>query len=133
MKENSVLQIAEAKLFSNTEIRAESVPPVVEQIKRYEENVAEYEEEIINAYKDYVEIVNELFELHLPKPKDINNTVNLLIFDFDDTQKKGKLQDEVRKIKNYLDTDTSVHEIHVKGDVDKDKDRTILKQLFFDR
>lgn len=133
----AVLQIVEAKLFSNNEIRAKSVPSVVEQIKRYENNINKKAEEIINAYKDYVKIVNELFTenerftLNLPEPKKIKNTVNLLIFDFDDMQ-KGKLNDERIKIKNYLDTDTSVHKIYPRGNVGADKDRTILKQLFSD-
>lgn len=130
------LQIVEAKLFSNNEIRAKSnnIPKVVEQIKRYEENIKnpKNENEIINAYKDYVGIVNDLFGLKLPKPAIINKNVNLLIFDFDDKQ-KAKLEKEVKIIKECLNNDELVHKVYIRGNVGTDKDKTILKQLFKDR
>ncbi len=138
-KEKATLQIAEAKLYCNNEIRAQkgSVPSVVEQIKRYEKNIAKHEKEIINAYKDYVKIVNKLFTvnerftLNLPEPEKINNTVNLLIFDFDDKQGE-KLQKEVNVIKDCLSKkdDNLDHEIYKRGNVGNDRDQTILKKLF---
>lgn len=138
-KEKATLQIAEAKLYCNNEIRAQkgSVPSVVEQIKIYEKNIAKHEKEIITAYKDYVKIVNKLFTvnerftLNLPEPEKINNTVNLLIFDFDDKQRE-KLQKEVNVIKDCLSKkdDNLDHKIYIRGNVGNDRDQTILKNIF---
>ncbi len=138
-KEKATLQIAEAKLYCNNEIRAQkgSVPSVVEQLKSYEKNIAKHEKEIITAYKYYVKIVNKLFTvnerftLNLPEPEKINNTVNLLIFDFDDKQKE-KLKKEVNVIKDCLSKkdDNLDHEIYIRGNVGNDRDQTILEKLF---
>lgn len=106
----AALQIVEAKLFSNNEIRAEknSVPSVVGQIERYEKNIAAHGNKIITAYQNYVKIVNELFNLNLPEPQCINNNVNLLIFDFDDMQKE-KLKKEVKVLEENLNIHNKVY------------------------
>lgn len=126
---NATLQISEAKLFSNSEIRAQKnrVPSVARQINRYEKNIADHKNDIITAYKNYVKIVNELFGCHLSEPEKINPNVNLLIFDFDALQEK-KLKEEVDRIKANLNNDK--HKICIRGNVGTDKDKTILEQLF---
>ena len=53
--------------------------------------------EIIAAYKNYIEAINEIFGLRLPVPEKVEENVTLLIFGFDDDQKKGRLQKLILK------------------------------------
>jgi hypothetical protein len=54
-----------------------------------------------------VKIVNEIFGISLPEPIDFEKNVTLLIFGFDNDQKKGRLKSLILKnpvyrgIKNY--------------------------------
>jgi len=55
---------------------------------------------------------NSIFDLSLPKPIDIDDKVILLIFDFDEDQKKGGLQRNVTNNSNY-----SGIKVYTKGDI----------------
>jgi hypothetical protein len=46
-------------------------------------------------------IMNEIFNLSLPKPKNIEDKVTLLIFGFDNDQKSGRLKRLITKNKQY--------------------------------
>ena len=53
--------------------------------------------EILSSYSAHVDIINKLFapETLLPIPKDIDPVPRLLVFGFDEQQRKGKLKDEI--------------------------------------
>ena len=90
-RRHKTLKFVEAKLYANQEIRSNSKPRVIKQIERYNEQIRIKENEILDAYKDYLEIVKELFDVTLNEPVKVLPGVGLYIFDFDDDQKKGNL------------------------------------------
>ena len=94
------LTFCEAKHYSNPGIRCKpgKEPKVVTQIEGYERQIPNKKREIIEAYRNYVEIVNEMFSLHLPPPEHINPKVILLIFGFDKDQSYGKLKQSDEKV-----------------------------------
>jgi len=85
------LKFIEAKHYSNSEIWAENIPKVINQIKRYEKQIAKKKTEIIKAYTEYVTTINEIFKKNIPLPEKIEEKVTLLIFGFDRDQQKGRL------------------------------------------
>jgi len=103
--ENKNLMFYEAKEFSNNEIRAQKGkkdPEVFKQIERYKKqlNSVTKVNEIIEQYQKYVEIINSLFPDNspLPLPVAIDPDPRLLIFGFDNDQKNGRLQDNVKDL-----------------------------------
>ena len=92
------LLFVEAKLFANGAIRAKTNcrPKVVGQIKNYRHQVAERKHNMIAAYAAYTESVNALLDLNVPVPTSIIEEVPLLIVDFDDDQRKGRLKQNIR-------------------------------------
>jgi len=92
-KKQGLLQFIEVKLFKNHEIRSSdenSIPLVVAQIKRYEEQIAKKEKtEIIPAYRNYVKAINQIFEIDLPLPDKVEPKVPLLINGFKSTELKA--------------------------------------------
>ncbi|MBA2124014.1 hypothetical protein B9J78_03655 [bacterium Unc6] len=94
-KEKNRLIFCEVKHFSNSEIWAEKVEniKVVEQIRRYTDQIKDKEGQIIAAYNNYTKIVNDLFQISLPEPEKICPTVPLIIFGFDRDQLKGRFKD----------------------------------------
>jgi hypothetical protein len=95
------LLFIEAKKFDNDEIRAkDSHPPVIDQIERYQDTIKEKSIDILPTYQEYVNTLNKIFSgLNLPAPNRINDKIGLLIFDFDDDQKKGKLANIEKNLK----------------------------------
>lgn len=89
------LIFCEAKHFSNGEIWAEEGQdiPVVQQIRRYADQIKDKRERLLEAYTDYVGIVNDLFQLSLPPPETISPVVPLIIFGFDRDQLMGRFKD----------------------------------------
>jgi hypothetical protein len=100
-KNTKTLQFVEAKHFSNKEIWSRSTPKVITQLKRYESQIAKRKLEIRLEYTEYVRIVNGIFDTSLPEPEDIEDKVTLLIFGFDDDQKKGRLKKLITTNKEY--------------------------------
>lgn len=95
-KSTRTLQFVEAKHYSNTEIWSKTTPKVIKQIKGYEDNqIDKKEKKILKEYENYVKIINDLFQLNIPLPVDIDPKVTLLIFGFDHDQLSGKLKDLV--------------------------------------
>ena len=86
------LKFVEAKHYSNPEIWSNGTPKVIGQIKKYETQIKTNKTEIIAAYKNYMEAINSVFDLELPLPEKVEEKVALLIFGFDNDQKKGRLQ-----------------------------------------
>ena len=109
------LRFFEAKDFSNSEIRAvtDRTPKIVKQMKRYKTqlNSKTVRKELLSAYSVHVDVINQLFDLKefLPTPQDIDPVPRLLVFGFDEQQRKGKLKDEINRLEN--DYDLSVYAI----------------------
>ncbi|NOZ45162.1 MAG: hypothetical protein GXO79_00095 [Chlorobi bacterium] len=98
------LQFVEAKHYSNKEIRSTKKPDVIEQIERYQEQIATNKASIIAEYGKYTKILNDIFGKNIPKPEKICKSVTLLIFGFDDDQKKRglkKIESSLNKTKYY--------------------------------
>jgi len=95
-KSDRALKFVEAKLYTNKEIRSQEDPEVVGQIERYNSQIKRKEVEICNAYKKYVEIMNDLFYLNIEKPVKVLPDVGLYIFDFDEDQRKGNLSKNIK-------------------------------------
>lgn len=101
-KKTKTLFFVEAKHFSNKEIWSASTPKVIKQLNRYNGQIRKEKEHILKEYSKYIDIINELFTpLFLPTPIDIEEKVTLLIFGFDDDQKKGRLQKLIKENSEY--------------------------------
>ena len=86
------LRFVEAKLFTNDQLWASpgNKAEVFTRIKEYELQIANRRQEILEGYRNYVLIANDLFDVNLPLPEIIEDQVNLLIFDFDQEQRRGE-------------------------------------------
>jgi hypothetical protein len=106
-KDTQTLQFVEAKHYSNKEIWSRTTPEVIKQVNRYETQIFERKSEILSSYSEYVKIINNIFNISLPEPTDIDDKATLLIFGFDRDQKTGRLKklitenSEYSGIKNY--------------------------------
>ena len=104
--ESCLLRFFEAKDFSNSETRATTNrnPKIVKQMKRYKNqfNSTTVRKELLSAYSAHVDIINQLFDLNesLPTPQDIDPVPRLLVFGFDEQQRKRKLKDEINRLEN---------------------------------
>lgn len=95
-KSDKALKFVEAKLYTNKEIRSKGKPEVIEQINRYNEQIRRKEADICNAYKKYIEVMNDLFLLRIEEPIKVLSGAGLYIFDFDDDQKQGNLTENIK-------------------------------------
>lgn len=130
------LLFCEAKHYSNSEIwaKAGSRPKVVRQILRYQKKISSRTPEILEAYSSYVRHVNDIFGLDLALPLRVHPDVLLLIFGFDDDQKKGRLKRlllEDGSLEGALtgtagNTDIPCYAI---GDISKVKLTSLVKQV----
>jgi len=110
--DKQTLRFVEAKLFSNSELWSTSTPPVITQIEKYEEQLDLHKEELIPQYGQYIDELNQIFGLKLNAPKKIEPKVSLLIFGFDDAQKRSdRFKDLIRENQKYIDVP-----IYCKGD-----------------
>lgn len=100
-KDSKTLQFVEAKHFSNKEIWSTTTPEVISQMERYESQIAKRKSEILSAYAEYINIINEIFGISLSEPTDIDDKVTLLIFGFDNDQKNGRLKELITKNSAY--------------------------------
>ncbi|MEN6617251.1 MAG: hypothetical protein ABFD12_11890 [Syntrophorhabdus sp.] len=94
-KAEKTLRFCEAKHYSNKELwsRPSIKPPVVNQLERYKAQITSKKEQILTAYRNYVNCVNTLFDLDLPLPQNVEDDVVLLIFGYDRDQFKGRFRD----------------------------------------
>lgn len=97
-----LLRFYEAKHFSNSEIWAavNTKPKVVKQIGRYNTIIEKNKDRIVCEYQNYIEHVNELFQLELPKPQEVNSNVGLVIFGFDRDQLQGRFEKLIKDDKS---------------------------------
>ena len=96
-KQTRTLQFIEAKHYSNKELWSNSKPKVIDQINRYESQIQKKKSVILSEFASYVNSINSIFNVSLPKPIDVDNKVTLLIFGFDNDQKNGRLRDLIIK------------------------------------
>ena len=113
-RNNQRIKFVEAKLFSNGELRSskqsETVPneettvkketakSVIDQIERYEDTITKNENDIKKAYKNYIDIVNELFGLKIPNDKiKISKKAGLIFFDFNGNDVNSKAVENKKK------------------------------------
>lgn len=124
-KENKELKFIEAKHFSNSELwtQENSKPVVTEQIKRYKNRIENCKESILKEYRNYVNLINNSFDLSLPLPEKICTDVSLYMFGFDNDQKE--------KIKKLLKEDDSLEGInyYFKGDSKNINLATLYKSI----
>lgn len=97
------LKFVEAKHYSNKEIWSKTIAKVINQIDRYENQIKIRKTEIISGYNNYIIIANDLFNIKLPDVQDIDERVTLLIFDFDNNQKNGRLKGLIKRNQNFKD------------------------------
>jgi len=105
-KNKKRLIFCEAKNFLNKEIWAPKgvALKVINQIRKYEKQIKTREINILDQYKNYIDIANDMFPtLDLPYPDNIYPNVLLLIFGFDRDQISGKRFSEL--FKNNLPKD----------------------------
>lgn len=103
-KTSRTLQFVEAKHFTNKEIWSKTTPKVIDQIQRYESQIANNKPQILAEYAQYVRVINAMFNISLLEPININSKVILLVFGFDNDQKNGRLQSLIIKNPAYLGT-----------------------------
>ena len=98
--EKSKLVFYEAKHNTNSEIRSRTTPKVFEQIERYEKELVQHENEILNSYKL---VLQNLIDLNILKNKfipnkfEINLNPFLIVFDVDKNESKVKHLQNLRK------------------------------------
>lgn len=86
--DSQILRFVEAKHFSNSDLWSNSTPRVVAQIKKYEEQIEHHRKKLIEEYGLYIEELNYIYNKNFNHPKSIDSKVSLLIFGFDNAQKK---------------------------------------------
>jgi len=98
---NKKLFFVEAKHFPNEELLSTTTPDVINQIKKYEQHIKNEKTIILKKYQENVELLNELFQIKLPQPKDIDENVILFVFGFDKDQRDGRLTALILNKKEY--------------------------------
>jgi len=83
------LRFVEAKHFSNSDIWSKNEPKVITQIKEYEGQIAKHEKDLVDKYGLYIDCLNLIFNKQFKFPQCIDPNVSLLIFGFDEEQRRG--------------------------------------------
>lgn len=83
-QEERRLRFVEAKLYTNSAMRSKSIPAVVHQVAGYYSQITSSKSEILQAYVNYIEIVNTMFSLDiaLPEREGMDEFTELLIVDY---------------------------------------------------
>ena len=112
-KGTNSIKIVEAKQYSNPQLQLSKSDSaeVVLQIQRYEENIKNRNKEIINAYKNYIKIVNDLFDITLPDFDKIEPHVGLLYFNFSQSDKDSKRYKKLNEVLNNELPDNDIYPI----------------------
>ena len=95
------LQFVEAKHYSNNDLWSTGIPAVVGQIEKYETQVKERENEMLERWAENVKLLNKLFGKSLPEPNKIDPEVTLFVFGFDEDQKRGRLATQIKKSEKF--------------------------------
>ena len=127
IKEQELLFV-EAKHFTNKEIRAEETPAVINQIERYNKIIQDNYDIILQEYSNHIQALNNIFKeelkTELPEPKTLCKECGLIIFGFDNDQKNGYLESN---IKSKLE-DTGI-KVYARGNVSEIDIKTLYNSL----
>ena len=117
------LLFCEAKHFSNGDVRAgkNRTPAVVPQLARYNDQIEEKKEQILEQYAQHFEVLHDLFGVNLNPPEKIYPFCGLLLFGFDDDQKKGRLKKHLHSLEG--------HKFYTIGDPAGISAETLYKEL----
>jgi hypothetical protein len=94
-KKDKKLLFVEAKNFDNGDLWSRTYPKVVDQLERYNNQINSKYNEILDAYTEYVDLSNRLFNTKLPQPTEIISKCCLYVFGFDQNQKM-KLENDFK-------------------------------------
>lgn len=98
--EKNKLVFYEAKHNTNSEIRSRTTPKVFEQIERYEKELVQHKNEILNSYKLVLQNLidlNILKNQFIPNKFEINFNPFLIVFDVDKNENNDKHLQKLRK------------------------------------
>ncbi len=88
-KDSRRLRFFEVKTFRNKELKpVEGHVAVLDQIKRYTQQVRMRHNSMLSDYSQYVTLLNHLYGCSLPTPNSIDEAVDLLVFDFNAEQEQ---------------------------------------------
>lgn len=84
------IRFFEVKTFGNGEIwpKPKGNPKVMQQVSRYVKQATSNNEMLLASYKQYVRVTNELFGQSYQAPENVEENVDLLVFDFDHNQRR---------------------------------------------
>lgn len=121
---DGVLRFVEAKRFTSPELGGDP-PQVLGQIKGYRGQIKRRKGEILTAYKGYTELLNRVFDMNIPTPRDVHEEVGLMVFGYDSKQRKSalSLRDSVRNQEVCCHAIGSVLQMRSEGQIEK-----LLKQ-----
>lgn len=85
-KKKKSLGFVEAKHFSNSELWSTTTPKCIKQVQGYNKQIQRRKAEILNAYRNYVQIIKNLFGITIPSPKAVEPQCGLYVFGFDRNQ-----------------------------------------------
>jgi ribonuclease J len=79
-KSKREIMFVEAKIFTDSRVRVtkDEVPPVVEQVNAYSQSIAEQRKWIPQQYIEFIQIMNQVFEIDLLKGFDSSNELTLI-------------------------------------------------------
>ena len=93
-KNEKTLRFYEVKLLSNNQLRSnKSQPHIEKQIEGYNAQLEKRHDDLLMQYGNHIRIINELFGCNLPEMENLDDKTRLIIFGFDNDQKKGRLKD----------------------------------------
>lgn len=121
MREKS-LRFFEVKRYVNGELWGQGRPGIVEQIEEYKKELARRTEEILEAYKAYIPILRDVFQIEMPTPNTLDPNVALLVCEFNNHHKK-----DLKKHCSWLDEEFSVTS-DIIGDIKNCKAETLWKR-----
>jgi len=124
MREKS-LRFFEVKRYVNSELWSNGKtrkPKIVEQIERYKKELARRTEEILEAYKAYIPILRDVFQIEMPTPQTLDPNVALLICEFQRHHRK-----DLKEYCNWLEKEFSVTS-DIIGDIKSCKAETLWKR-----
>ena len=116
-KINKSIQFVEAKQYANKEL---DNLDVINQIERYNKNIVNSNYEHLLFYKEYIEVLNNLFNIKLPIPEKINENVSLYMFDFSAMDKNNE---------KFINININIKNKYFRGNPDTITNEN-LKQLF---
>ena len=130
-----VLVFFEVKLFDNSEIRSEAIPPVVNQMKKYESLLKKYRNDILAGYKDQFDMYAILEGRFFKRRRqvlerfDVYSKARLIITGFDSSQQKVHLPKIVESINKGMEWEEKNNDLIIVGNHQNIKMEVLLKGI----